>query len=139
MAMLLSGHCSSDRWTWWAASRTSRQITKKALRRSHYGSGPSRGGPGGIIAVPLSLTAYSQAGTAQVEVETAPLIAPGATLALKARLCFLRSLDISCSSSTAVAALSLGARSPLSYLSSFPGPPQNTAKGFPQLTSIVVG
>ena len=56
--MLLSGHCSSDRWTWWAASRTSRQIRFRALRRSHYGSGPSRGGPGGIIAVPLSLTVY---------------------------------------------------------------------------------
>ena len=42
----------------WAASRTSRQITFRALRRSHYGSGPSRGGPGEIIAVPFSLTAY---------------------------------------------------------------------------------
>ena len=31
---LLSGHCSSRRWAWWAASRTSRQITRKALRRS---------------------------------------------------------------------------------------------------------
>ena len=43
----------------WAASRTSRQITRRALRRSHLGSGPSLGGPGVIIAVPLSLTIYN--------------------------------------------------------------------------------
>ena len=60
MAKLLSGHCSSRQWAWWAASRTSRQITRRALRRSHYGSGPSRGGPGVIIAVPLSLTTYTR-------------------------------------------------------------------------------
>ena len=59
MAKLLSGHCSSRLWAWWADSRTSRQITKKALRRSHLGSGPSRGGPGGIIGVPFSLTIYN--------------------------------------------------------------------------------
>ena len=35
-----------------------RQITSEALRRSHYGSDPSRGGPGKIIAVPFSLTVY---------------------------------------------------------------------------------
>ena len=32
---------------------------QKALRRSHLGSGPSRGGPGEIIAVRLSLTIYT--------------------------------------------------------------------------------
>ena len=29
----------------WAAPRSSRQITSKALRRSHFGSGSTRGGP----------------------------------------------------------------------------------------------
>ena len=42
-----------------------------------------------------------------------PLIDSNATLALKAGLCFLRALDISRSSSTAVATLSLGSGFPL--------------------------
>ena len=46
-------------------------------------------------------------------------------LTMNAGVCFLLSLDISRSSSTAVAALSLGAGFPLSYLSSFLGPPQS--------------
>ena len=46
-------------FVWWAASRTRRQIIRKALRRSHFGSGQSLGGPGGIIEAPFSLTAYS--------------------------------------------------------------------------------
>ncbi len=63
-------------------------------------------------------------------------IASSATLALKAGLCFLRSLDISRSSSTAVAALSLGAEFPLCYLSSFPGPPHSVSRysRFPLIT-----
>ena len=48
----------------------------------------------------------------------------GATLALKAQLCFLRPCDISCSFPTATAALSLGAGLSLAYLSEIPGPPQ---------------
>ena len=38
-------------------SSTSRQITFRTLSRSHLGSGPSRGGPIGIIAVPFLLVA----------------------------------------------------------------------------------
>ena len=34
-----------------------RQITLKALRRSHFGSDPTREGPGKIIAVPFLLVA----------------------------------------------------------------------------------
>ena len=34
------------------------QITRKALRLTHNGTGPTRGGLGGIITVPLSLTIY---------------------------------------------------------------------------------
>ena len=39
---------------------TSRQITLRALRRSHFGSGPNHGDPGEIIAVPLLLIANRQ-------------------------------------------------------------------------------
>ena len=59
-----------------------------------------------------------------------------ATLALKAGLCFLRSLDISHSFPTATAALSLGAELWLAQLSSFPGPPQRVLKRSGQIFQL---
>ena len=53
-----------------------------------------------------------------------PLRRQGATLALKAGLCFLRPCDISCSFPTATAAFSLGVGLSLRHLSEIPGPPQ---------------
>ena len=58
--------------------------------------------------------------------QSLPLRRQGATLALKAGLCFLRPCDISCSFPTATAAFSLGAGLSLSYPSTFPGPLQPT-------------
>ena len=57
---------------------------------------------------------------------SSPFTTSRATLALKAGLCFLRSFDISHSFPTATATLNLGVGLSLSYLSSFPGPPQDT-------------
>ena len=53
-----------------------------------------------------------------------PFTASRATLALKARLCFLRPFTISHSLPTAIAVLSLGAGLSLAYLSEIPVQPQ---------------
>ena len=76
----------------------------------------------------LNLAGVDPAPAASWATVPSPFATSRATLVLKVGLCFLRPLDISHSSSTATAALSLGAGLSLSYLSSFLGPPQYTPK-----------